>query len=462
MLKIFNTLTRKKQEFMPIDENRIGIYVCGMTVYDYCHIGHARVLLMFDIIVRHLRRHFSKVCYVRNITDIDDKIIQRAIKNKEDIATLTRRFISLMREDEKALDVLPPDIEPKATDHIDDMLYLIQKLIDKKLAYQAVNGDIYFSTRTFLPYGRLSGRNLDELKIGARVEVNEHKKDVLDFVLWKSSKEHEPSWKASWGEGRPGWHIECSAMSMHYLGNHFDIHGGGMDLIFPHHENEIAQSQSAYKMQFANYWMHIGFVNIKQEKMSKSLGNFKTIRALLKKYSGETLRYFIINSHYRSPLNYSEENLIIAENALRRLYLGIRNLSIDNTAMSEVAIRYDFENNFIAALNDDFNTPIALSILFDLLKTLNQVKLNDLDQARSLAELLRKLGGYLGILQHEKDFFKRGIKLSNEQINKKIAERNQARKCKNFILSDAIRDELSAHNIILEDTANNTTWRRKH
>ncbi len=462
MLKIFNTLTRNKQEFVPIDENRIGIYVCGMTVYDYCHIGHARVLVMFDIIARHLRRHFTKVCYVRNITDIDDKIIKQAIKNQEDIATLTARFTSAMHEDERALDVLSPDIEPRATDHIDDMLYLIQKLMDKKLAYQAMNGDIYFSTRAFSSYGKLSAKNLDELKIGARVDVNEYKKDVLDFVLWKASKEHEPSWRTSWGPGRPGWHIECSAMSMRYLGHHFDIHGGGMDLIFPHHENEIAQSQSAHETQFANYWMHLGFVNIKQKKMSKSIGNFVTIRNLLKKYSGETLRYFIISSHYRSPLNYSEENLIIAENTLRRLYLGIRDLFIDSTAMAEVVIRYDFKNNFIAALDDDFNTPVALSILFDLLKKLNQVRLYDLDQARSLAELLRKLGGYLGILQHEKDFFKRGIKLSDEQINQKIMERNQARKCKNFILSDAIRDELAAHNIILEDTQANTTWRCKY
>ncbi len=461
MIRIFNTLTKKKQEFKPIDANKIGIYVCGMTVYDYCHIGHARVMVVFDVITRHLKHKYNNVVYVRNITDIDDKIINRIIETKQDLTTFTNFFIDAMHDDEKHLNVVPPDIEPKATEHIDSMLYLVQKLIDKKLAYQAKNGDIYFSVRYFKNYGQLSGKNLDDLQAGNRVDIDINKNDPLDFVLWKKSKPNEPSWNTNWGAGRPGWHLECSAMSEHYLGNTFDIHGGGADLIFPHHENELAQSQGANNNQFVNYWMHIGFVNINKEKMSKSLNNFTTIKDALKHYSGEVLRYFIISSHYRSPLNYSEDNLIGAQNSLTRLYIGIRGLFIDYGAMNEVALRYDFEIRFNNALDDDFNTPVAISVLFDLLKELNTARKQDLELAKSLAQLLRKLGGYLGLLQDEDIFFKQGIQLSDEVISKKITQRNQARIQKDFIMADKIRNELIGHGIILEDSTNDTTWRRE-
>ncbi len=461
MIKIFNTLTKEKQEFKPIDSNKIGIYVCGMTVYDYCHIGHARVMVAFDIITRHLKRKYANVVYVRNITDIDDKIINRIIETKQDLTTFTNFFIDAMHNDENSLNIIPPDIEPKATEHIDSMLYLVQKLIDKKLAYQAQNGDIYFSVRHFKNYGQLSGKNLDDLQAGNRVNIDTNKKDPLDFVLWKTAKINEPSWNAKWGAGRPGWHLECSAMSEHYLGNVFDIHGGGADLIFPHHENELAQSQGANNNQFVNYWMHVGFVNINEEKMSKSLNNFTTIKDAIKHYSGEILRYFIISSHYRSPLNYSEDNLISAENSLTRLYTGIRGLFINYGAMNEVALRYDFELRFNNALDDDFNTPVAISVLFDLLKELNSAKKQDLELAKSLAQLLRKLGGYLGLLQNEAVFFKQGIKLSDEVIEKKIKQRDQARVQKNFALADKIRNELVEHGIILEDSKNSTIWRKK-
>lgn len=461
MLKIFNTLSKEKQEFIPIDKNKIGIYVCGMTVYDYCHIGHARVMVAFDIITRHLRRHYDNVIFVRNITDIDDKIIKRALETKQNIGDLTDFFIAAMDEDEQALGVLKPDIEPKATEHIDSMLYLINKLVDKKLAYQANNGDIYFSVRKFHKYGQLANKKLDDLQSGIRIDIDNNKKDPLDFVLWKASKINEPSWNASWGAGRPGWHLECSAMSEYYLGNNFDIHGGGMDLIFPHHENEIAQSQGANDSVFANYWLHVGFVNVDQEKMSKSLNNFTTIKDALKHYRGEVLRYFIISSHYRSPLNYSEENLINAKNALTRLYIGIRDLTINEAAMAEVAIRYDFEIRFNAALDDDFNTPIAISILFEILKELNIAKENDVELAKSLAQLLRKLGNYLGILQDEIKFFTNNIKLSQKDITAQINARNNARANKDFATSDKIRNELEINGIILEDTQDGTTWRQK-
>lgn len=319
MLKIYNTLSKKKEEFQPIDANQVGIYVCGMTVYDFCHMGHARVMVMFDVITRHLRRNFPSVKYVRNITDIDDKIITRAIENNEDIYSLTNRFIDAMHEDETSLGVLSPDIEPRATDSIGKMIEMIESLSNKGLAYQGTNGDVFYSVRKFTEYGKLSGKNLDDLMAGARVDVESHKKDPLDFVLWKKAKSDEPSWESPWGNGRPGWHIECSAMSNHFISNHFDIHGGGMDLTFPHHENEIAQSEGANDCKFVNTWMHVGFVNIDDEKMSKSLNNFFTIRDVLKTYDGEALRYFLISSHYRSPLNYSETNIESAQSALLRL-----------------------------------------------------------------------------------------------------------------------------------------------
>lgn len=461
MLKIYNTLSKQKEVFHPIDPNKVGMYVCGMTVYDYCHMGHARVLVMFDVITRHLRRHFPNVEYVRNITDIDDKIIKRAVENKEDIYSLTNRFIDAMHEDERALGVLPPDVEPRATDAMDQMFYMIEALIEKGIAYQAKNGDVYYSVRDFEGYGKLSGKNLDELEAGARVDIETDKKDPLDFVLWKMAKPSEPSWSSPWGDGRPGWHIECSAMSTHHLGNHFDIHGGGMDLTFPHHENEIAQSEGANGCTFVNTWMHVGFVNINDEKMSKSLNNFFTIRVVLESYDGETLRYFIMSSHYRSPLNFSDDNLNLAKTSLTRLYTAMRGLSASDAAMDEVSQRFDFESRFNAALDDDFNTPIALSILFELAKAVNLQRDQDIDQANALSQLLQKLGGYIGILQTDADsFLKRGVDLADEDIDAKIKQRDEAKANKDFALSDQIRGELTKLGIVLEDSADGTTWRR--
>ena len=460
MLKIYNTFTNQKEEFSPIDPKSIGIYVCGMTVYDFCHMGHARVLVMFDVITRHMKRNFPDVNYVRNITDIDDKIISRAIENNEDIYALTNRFIDAMHEDEKALGVLTPDLEPRATDSIDQMINMIESLTKKGLAYQGKNGDVYYSVRKFKNYGRLSGKNIDDLVAGARIDIESDKQDPLDFVLWKMAKPNEPKWPSPWGEGRPGWHIECSAMSTHFIENHFDIHGGGMDLTFPHHENEIAQSEGANNCKFVNTWMHVGFVNINDEKMSKSLNNFFTIRDVLKKYDGETLRYFLMSSHYRSPLNFSDENIASAKSALKRLYTSYRGLSIDKgTLIGNIS---DFENRFNSALDDDFNTPIALSILFEIAKQININRKDDLKQAKTLAQLLIKLGNCIGILEYDvEDYLKQGMELSELNINEKIRQRDAARDSKDFALSDQIRDELLALDIILEDSTNGTTWRKK-
>ena len=462
MLKIYNTLTSQKEVFKPINASSVGIYVCGMTVYDFCHMGHARVLVIFDLMTRHMRRTFPEVKYVRNITDIDDKIINRAIENQEDIYSLTNRFIEAMHEDEIALNILKPDLEPRATDSIEQMYSMIGSLIEKGFAYQGENGDVYYSVRNFKNYGKLSGKNLNDLEAGARVDIESDKRDPLDFVLWKMAKPNEPKWPSPWGEGRPGWHIECSAMSTHHLGNHFDIHGGGMDLTFPHHENEIAQSEGANNCSFVNTWMHVGFVNINDEKMSKSLNNFFTIRDVLEKYDGETLRYFLISSHYRSPLNFSDENLTSAESALTRLYTAIRGLSASTKAMNQVSMHFDYEKRFNEALDDDFNTPIALSILFEIAKHANTERKNDKDQAGALSELLKKLGNHIGIMQHDADdYLKRGIELSDAKIDEKIRQRESARASKDFEMSDQIRDELLALGIILEDSINGTTWRRK-
>ena len=462
MLKIYNTLTNQKEVFKPINPNNVGVYVCGMTVYDYCHMGHARVLVMFDVITRHMRRNFPEVKYVRNITDIDDKIINRAIENQEDIYSLTNRFIDAMHEDESALNILQPDVEPRATESIDQMLKMIESLIAKGIAYQGENGDIYYSVRDFENYGKLSGKNLDELEAGARVDVENDKRDPLDFVLWKMTKPNEPEWSSPWGEGRPGWHIECSAMSTHHLGNHFDIHGGGMDLAFPHHENEIAQSEGANDCSFVNTWMHVGFVNINDEKMSKSLKNFFTIRDVMKQYSGETLRYFLISSHYRSPLNFSDDNLKSADSALKRLYTATKDLPTSEVTMDEIAKHSEYEKRFNAALDDDFNTPIALSILFEIAKHINTERNKNQAQASALSKLLRKLGNYLGILQHStEDYFKQGVSISDAEIEQKINKRNEARATKDFSISDQIRDELLALGVVLEDNENGTTWRRK-
>jgi len=462
MLKIYNTLTSQKEVFKPINPSSVGIYVCGMTVYDFCHMGHARVLVMFDLMTRHMRRTFPEVKYVRNITDIDDKIINRAIENQEDIYSLTNRFIEAMHEDEIALNILKPDLEPRATDSIDQMYSMIESLIEKGFAYQGKNGDVYYSVRSFKNYGKLSGKNLDDLEAGARVDIESDKRDPLDFVLWKMAKPNEPKWSSPWGDGRPGWHIECSAMSTHHLGNHFDIHGGGMDLTFPHHENEIAQSEGANNCSFVNTWMHVGFVNINDEKMSKSLNNFFTIRDVLEKYDGETLRYFLISSHYRSPLNFSDENLASAKSALTRLYTAIRGLSASTKAMDQVSIHFDYEKRFNEALDDDFNTPIALSILFEIAKHANTDREDDKDQAGALSELLKKLGNHIGIMGYDADdYLKMGIELSDEKIDEKIRQRESARAAKDFAMSDQIRDELLALDIILEDSTNGTTWRRK-
>ena len=462
MLQIFNTLSKTKEPFHPINSEHVGIYVCGMTVYDFCHMGHARVLVMFDIITRHLRRQFPKVTYVRNITDIDDKIIKRAIENGESIDQLTNRFIDAMHEDEKALGILPPDIEPRATESMNEIFYMIETLVEKGIAYQGKSGDVYYSVRKFPNYGKLSGKNLDDLEAGARVDVEDDKDDPLDFVLWKMAKPEEPSWESPWGDGRPGWHIECSAMSSNHLGNHFDIHGGGMDLSFPHHENEIAQSEGAHDCKFVNTWMHVGFVNVNEEKMSKSLGNFFTIREVLESYDGETLRYFILSSHYRSPLNFSDANLDNAKNAITKLYTSIRGLKSSTASTDEISQRLDYEQRFDAALDDDFNTPIAISILFEISKQINLEKEKDIDFASALSGLLVRLGGYLGILQNNpEDFLKQGVQLSDEEIDQKIKDRNLARSEKDFVLSDQIRNELEAHGIILEDSAEGTSWRRK-
>lgn len=459
MLKLYNTLTKQKEVFKPINAEEVKMYVCGMTVYDYCHIGHARVLVVFDLITRHLRKRFPKVNYVRNITDIDDKIIQRAIENKEDFQTLTQRFIDAMHEDEKALGVLSPDVEPQATNYINQMLAMIKTLEEKGFAYQTDNGDVYFSVRKFKKYGKLSGRNLDDLQAGSRVDIDNKKKDPLDFVLWKATKPNEPKWASKWGDGRPGWHIECSAMSNELLGKQFDIHGGGFDLTFPHHENEIAQSECANNSQFVNYWLHIGFIKINDEKMSKSLNNFFTIREILKKYSGEVLRFFLISTHYRSPINFSEDNLNNAKTAINRLYTAIRDLESSEAAMNEVIINDDYEQRFMKALDDDFNTPMAIAVLFELAKEINAQRKQDLDRANGLAQHLKQLAKSIGLLE-QTDFFTQGVVLSDDEINEKITQRNQARQDKNFALSDNIRDELAQLGIILEDSENGTTWRK--
>jgi len=460
MLKIYNTLSNQKEKFQPINPNQVGIYVCGMTVYDFCHMGHARVLVMFDVITRHLRRNFSNVKYVRNITDIDDKIISRALENNEDIYSLTNRFIDAMHEDERALGVLSPDIEPRATDSIDQMKDMIESLSNQGLAYQGQNGDVFYSVRKFKDYGKLSGKNLDDLMAGARVDVESNKEDPLDFVLWKRAKTGEPSWSSPWGDGRPGWHIECSAMSNHFISNHFDIHGGGMDLTFPHHENEIAQSEGANNCKFVNTWMHVGFVNIDDEKMSKSLNNFFTIRDVLEKYDGETLRYFLISSHYRSPLNFSETNIESAQSALKRLYIALKGYTEDTEDKSLIDINY--EERFNEALNDDFNTPIALSILFEIAKQINIERISNPNKANVLSAMLIKLGNFIGILEYNaEEYLKQGSELSEAEISEKIAQREAARNSKDFAMSDQIRDELVELGIILEDSANGTTWRRK-
>ncbi len=455
MLKIYNTLAREKQTFVPIVPGKVHMYVCGMTVYDYCHLGHARVLVVFDMVTRWLRTSGYDVTYVRNITDIDDKIITRAAENKEPIDTLTQRFIGAMDEDSAKLGVIRPTYEPRATQHVDGMLNMIARLIERGLAYVGSNGDVFYSVRDFKGYGKLSGKSLEDLRAGERVDVDNAKRDPLDFVLWKSAKPGEPAWESPWGPGRPGWHIECSVMSEHHLGDHFDIHGGGADLQFPHHENEIAQSEGAHDCTFVNYWMHNGFVRVDDEKMSKSLGNFFTIREVLKKYDAEVLRFFILRAHYRSPLNYSDQHLDDAKQALTRLYTALRGAP---QAPANVDWAHPQAARFKQAMDDDFNTPEAVAVLFDLANEANK------GDAQAL-NMLRALGGILGLLQRNAEDYLQGRSGDSSaettiDVEASITARAEAKKAKNFAEADRIRKELLEAGIILEDTAQGTIWRR--
>lgn len=461
MLEIYNNLKREQSVFQPLDPNNVRLYVCGMTVYDLCHIGHARVLVVFDVVYRYLCHVFGKehVTYIRNITDIDDKIIARANESKESISQLTERFIQAMDEDADKLGVLKPNQEPRATLHMDQIIQMIRALQDKGYAYQASNGDVYYDVSKFPEYGKLSGRHLDDLRAGSRVEVDEAKDDPLDFVLWKSAKPDEPKWDSPWGPGRPGWHIECSAMSTHCLGTHFDIHGGGLDLQFPHHENEIAQSCAATGDKFVDVWMHNGFVRIDDEKMSKSLGNFFTIREVLEKYDPEVLRYFILTSHYRSPLNYSDKHLDNASNALTSLYTALRGIA---PAMPEPNSKY--RQNFIAAMDNDFATPEAQAVLFEIAHDINRHRKEDPKKAAALAAELKFLAGMLGLLTRDPEaYFQAGGNdvIDADAIEKLIADRQQAKANKDYAAADRIRDELQAKGVLLEDSPTGTTWRRK-
>ncbi|MHB9118739.1 MAG: cysteine--tRNA ligase [Burkholderiales bacterium] len=471
MLKLHNTLTRSKQDFVPIFPGKALMYVCGMTVYDYCHLGHARVLVVFDMIRRWLRADGYDVVYVRNITDIDDKIIKRAAENGVAMDVLTGRFIAAMDEDAAKLGVEQPDFEPRATQYVPKMITMIEILIAKGLAYVAQSGDVCYSVHKFPGYGKLSGKSLDDLRAGERVEVAQGKDDPLDFVLWKSAKPGEPAWDSPWGKGRPGWHIECSAMSDDLLGTHFDIHGGGADLQFPHHENEIAQSEGVHDHPHVNYWLHNGFVRVDNEKMSKSLGNFFTIREVLGKYDPEVVRFFILRAHYRSPLNYSDQHLDDAKAALTRLYTALKSVPATPSATLPSSARggrvgdggVDWNNPFAAAfkaaMDDDFNTPEAVAALFDLASEVNKT------HTPEQSALLKALGGILGLLQREpSEFLQGGVEADSgyapERIEQLIAERVAAKQGKNYAEADRIRQELAAAGIVLEDSAQGTVWRR--
>ncbi len=488
MLKIYNTLARDKQDFIPIEPNTVRMYVCGMTVYDYCHLGHARVMVVFDMVYRWLKASGYDVTYVRNITDIDDKIIKRAAENGESIHALTRRFIGAMHEDERALGILPPDHEPRATQYVPQMLAMIGQLEKNGLAYRATDGDMNYAVRKFDGYGKLSGKSLGDLRAGERVNVNDGKNDPLDFVLWKHARDDEAEevkWNSPWGKGRPGWHIECSAMGSEILGKHFDIHGGGADLQFPHHENEIAQSEGAHQCSFVNYWMHNGFVRVDEEKMSKSLGNFFTIREVLKKYDAEVVRFFILRAHYRSSLNYSDAHLNDAKGALTRLYTALKSITPDVTTSHSTSLLKDNSlvasypglplsgdgaggaavdwnepsaQRFKTAMDDDFNTPEAMAVLFELANEVNR------SQSAEAARQLKTLGGVLGLLQRDPQAFLQGDanegELDDVAINAQIEARVSAKKAKNFAEADRIRKELLETGIVLEDTPHGTIWRR--
>ncbi len=463
MLKIFNTLTRQKEEFKPIHAGKIGMYVCGITIYDLCHIGHGRTFVAFDAITRYLRYLGYDVNYVRNVTDVDDKIIKRAIENNETCEQLTTRMLAEMHKDFDALNIARPDSEPRATHHIAEIIELTEALIKRGHAYVADNSDVMFAIDTDPDYGLLSRQDLEQLQAGARVEVANVKRNPMDFVLWKKSKPGEPSWQSPWGEGRPGWHIECSAMNGKELGHHFDIHGGGSDLMFPHHENEIAQSTCAHDGPYVNYWMHSGMVMVDKEKMSKSLNNFFTIRDVLAYYDAETVRYFLLSGHYRSQLNYTEENLKQARTALERLYTSLRGTDANAQPVGGEA----FEAQFIDAMNDDFNTPEAYSVLFDLAREVNRLKSVDMNAANGLAAVLRKLAKVLGLLEQEPEhFLQSGAKADDagevEKIELLIQQRNDARKNKDWAAADVARDALTAMGIVLEDGPQGTVWRRNN
>jgi len=459
VIQIYSTLTRKKAPFRPIMEGKVRMYVCGMTVYDYCHLGHARVLVAFDVITRYLRHRGYDVTYIRNITDIDDKIIARARENGEDFMALTNRMIDAMHEDEKALNVIPPTDEPRATDYVGQIIDMIQVLIDKGHAYPADNGDVYYAVSSFEGYGKLSNKKLEDLVAGARVQVDEAKKSPADFALWKGAKPDEVSWPSPWGDGRPGWHIECSAMSTCCLGNTFDIHGGGPDLMFPHHENEIAQSEAATGQHYVNYWMHAGAVRVNQEKMSKSLGNFFTIREILEKHPAEVVRYFLVSSHYRSQIDYSAESLDEASTALQKFYQALRGVTADQSVAET-----EHDKRFMAAMDDDFNTAGATTVLHAVAGELNRCKrAGDDAGASAAAGVLRRLGDVLGVLQQDPDSFLQGDtgELSAEQIEALIEQRKAAKKAREFAEADRIRDELAGKGIVLEDSREGTIWRRE-
>ncbi|WP_180129435.1 MULTISPECIES: cysteine--tRNA ligase [unclassified Acinetobacter] len=466
---LYNSEQRKKVEFVPRKEGHIDMYVCGMTVYDYCHIGHARVMVAFDYIIRFLRSQGWNVKYVRNITDIDDKIIARANENGESITALTDRFIKAMNEDAVNLGCTAPDEAPRATDYIDQMQNMIGNLVNKGTAYPSANGDVYFEVEKFAKYGRLSGRKLDDMQAGAseRVDVEVEKKHPFDFVLWKHAKENEPSWASPWGNGRPGWHIECSAMSTCCLGNHFDIHGGGSDLTFPHHENEIAQSEASTGEQYVNYWMHVGFINVDGEKMSKSLGNFFTIRDVMDKFHPEVIRFFIVSSHYRSPVNFSDTALKEAKNTLSRFYHSFKAYQQVYGEKTVETLDDALVERFNAAMRDDFNTAEAIAVLFEVNKELNRaVKDENAEQAAVYYSTLRHLTNILGLVQHNVDEFlksdigQEALGLSEEQIEDLIQQRKDAKKAKEFAKADDIRQSLLDQGIVLEDTRQGTIWRR--
>ena len=458
MVQIYNTLTRQKEQFKPLVDGKIDMYVCGITIYDYCHIGHARTFVGFDVIVRYLRHIGYDLKYVRNITDVDDKIIKRANENDESINDLTLRMTKAMHEDFDSLNMLRPDVEPTVTNHMDEIIAMVERLITKGHAYVAADGDVLFDVSTFEQYGALSQQDLTMLQAGSRVEVAQDKQDPLDFVLWKKAKPGEPSWSSPWGEGRPGWHIECSAMSSKHLGEHFDIHGGGSDLQFPHHENEIAQSCCANNGKYVNTWIHTGMVQVNKEKMSKSLNNFFTVRDVLKEYDAESVRYFLISGHYRSQLNYSQENLEQARSSLERIYTALRGV----TPIECDLTGNDYVAKFRKAMDDDFNTPEALPVLFELAKELNRVKGSDAEQAGKLAYVLRSVAEVLGVAQQDPEAFLQGGQADDEvaHIEGLIAKRNEARASKDWAAADEARDALNALGVVLEDSAGKTTWRK--